>query len=83
MIAFSDKLYAHTGSEIVQSTDGGESWKSIRVDVSEDTLASIEQEHPHVNFSSNSSKLAIADGELYAILPEKNNLRFFPSIYKQ
>ena len=67
LIAFSDKLYAHTGSEIVQSTDGGESWKSVRVDVSEDTLASIEQEHPHVNFSSN-SKLAIADGELYAHL---------------
>ena len=76
LTAFSDKLYAHTGSEIVQSTDGGESWKSVPVDVSEDTLASIEQEHPHLNFSSN-SKLAIADGVLYAVLPEKNNLRFF------
>ena len=57
----------HTDNSIAASTDNGETWGNVRVDV---------QESPHINFSSN-SKLAIAAGRLYGILPEEHNLRFF------
>ena len=66
----------HTGSDIVQSTDGGESWKSVRIDTNEQTFEPIEQGRSHINFSYN-SKIVSADGGLYGIIPEKYNLRVF------
>ena len=76
LVTFNSRLYVHTGSDIVQSTDDGESWKSIRIDTNEQTFESTEQEHSHINFSYN-SKIAGADGGLYGIIPEKYNLRIF------
>lgn len=76
MTAFNDRLYVHTGSNIVQSTDGGESWKSVRIDTNEQTSESIGQERSHINFSYN-SKIVGTDGGLYGIVPEKYNLRVF------
>ena len=76
LIGFNDRFFVHTGSDIVQSTDGGESWKSIRIDTNKQTFESTEQEHSHINFSYN-SKIAGADGGLYGIIPEKYNLRIF------
>ena len=76
LIGFNDRLFVHTGSDIVQSTDDDESWKSIRIDTNEQTFESTEQEHSHINFSYN-SKIAGADGGLYGIIPEKYNLRIF------
>ncbi|RKU22528.1 hypothetical protein C6500_03235 [Candidatus Poribacteria bacterium] len=76
LMAFNDRLYVHTGSDIVQSTDGGESWKSVRIDTNEQTSASIGQEGSHINLSYN-SKIANSDGRLYGIVPEKYNLRVF------
>ena len=76
LATFNNRLYVHTGSDIVQSTDGGESWKSIRIDTNEQTFRPIEQERSHINFSYN-SKIASADGGLYGIIPEKYNLRVF------
>ena len=70
LVAFNDRLYVHTGSNVVQSTDGGESWKSLRIDTGE----RIEKQHRSINFSSD-SRLAVADGRLYWISPEKDNLR--------
>lgn len=71
-----DRLYVHTGMDILQSIDGGESWKSVRIDTNEQTSESIGQERSHINFSYN-SKIAGTDGGLYGIVPEKYNLRVF------
>ena len=72
LVAFNDKLYVHTDRNVVQSTDGGESWKSLRIDTGE----RIEKKHHSINFSSDSS-LVVADGRLYWISSEKDNLRIF------
>lgn len=33
LVALNNSLYAHTGDALVQSTDGGGSWKTVRIDV--------------------------------------------------
>ena len=76
LIAFNDRLYVHTGKGLVQSTDGGESWKNVHIDGSKDSLESIGQEHSRVNFSFD-SKLALTDGGLYGLDPDGNNLHIF------
>ena len=76
LIAFNDRLYVHTGKDLVQSTDGGESWKNVHIDSSKDSLESIGQEHSHVNFSFD-SKLALTDGGLYGLDPDGSNLHIF------
>ena len=70
------RLYVHTGMDIFQSTDSGESWKSVRIDANKQTFGPIEQETSHINFSYN-SKIASADEGLYGIIPEKYNLHIF------
>ena len=76
LIASNDRLYVHTGKDLVQSTDGGESWKNVHIDSSKDSLESIGQEPPRVNFSFD-SKLALTDGGLYGLDPDGNNLHIF------
>ena len=76
LIAFNDRLHVHTGKGLVQSTDGGESWKNVHIDGSKDSLESIEREHSRVNFSFD-SKLALTDGGLYGLDPDGNNLHIF------
>ena len=49
LVAFNDRLYVQTGSNIVQSTDGGESWKSLRID----TGKQIAKKPLRINFSVN------------------------------
>ncbi len=71
LTAFNDRFYAYTGSEIVQSIDGDETWKSVQVNPK---LVSGEQ--PHLSLSSN-SRLTLTNGGLHAIVPEKNNLHIF------
>lgn len=71
LVAFNDRFYAHTGSEIVQSTDGDETWKSVQV-----KPKLIGEEQPHLSLSAN-SRLTLTDGGLHAIVPEKNNLHIF------
>ena len=73
---FNNRIYVHTGSNIVQSADGGESWKSVRIDTNEQTPEPTAQKRSHTNFSYD-SKIAGADGDLYGIMPEKHNLRIF------
>ena len=72
LVAFNDRLYVHTGRNVVQSTDGGESWKSLHIDTGD----RIEKKHRSINFSSD-SRLVVADGRLYWISSEKDNLRIF------
>ena len=60
LTTFNDKLYVHTGSDVVQSTDGGKSWKKVSIDANADMLESIGQENLRVDFSFN-AKLALVD----------------------
>ncbi len=69
--AFNNRLYAYTDGEVLQSTDAGESWKSVLIDAK-----STGQAHASVKFSSNSN-LVVADGNLYGIAVEKENLRIY------
>ena len=75
LIAFNDRLYTRTGDDIAYSVDGGESWKSVPVDVSKYASEPVEGER-RISFSSD-SKLAVRDRGLYWISPEKYNLRIF------
>ena len=71
LVPFNNRLYAYTYGDIVQSTDAGESWKSVLID-----SKSTGEELSRVNLSYY-SKIAVADGALYGIAPEKGNLRIF------
>ena len=65
LVAFNDRLCAYTGRDIVQSTDGGESWKSIPIDADDSFILSY------------NSKLTVRDDNLYGITSEAKNLRIF------
>ena len=71
LVAFNNRLYAYTYPDIVQSTDAGESWKSILID-----SKSTGKKQSLVKFSSNSN-LVVADGTLYGIADEEENLRIY------
>lgn len=71
LVAFNNRLYAYTYPDIVQSTDAGESWKSILID-----SKSTGKKQSDVKFSSNSN-LVVADGTLYGIADEEENLRIY------
>ena len=68
LVAFNNRLYAYTYSDIAQSIDAGESWKSVLMD-----SKSTGEEQSPIKFSSNSN-LVVADGTLYGIASEKENL---------
>ena len=76
LVAVNNRLYAHTGGEIVQSTDGGESWKSVPVDANQFSHQPVKDRQSHFNFPAD-SQLTIAGNILYIISPEKDNLRVF------
>ena len=76
LVALNNRLYAHTGDDIVQSMDGGEPWKGIATDINDRTLEPIGKQQPRVD-SSFDAKLVVADGVLYRIVPEAENLRVF------
>ena len=65
LVAFNNTLCAYTGRDIVQSTDGGESWKRIPVDTDDYFMLSY------------GSKLTVKDGKLYGIASEVKNFRIF------
>ena len=69
LVAFNSRLYAHIGNDVAESTDGGKSWKNVGFDP-------IGTEKSRVDFSFN-SKLVMADGVLYGIVFEAENVRVF------
>ena len=78
LVAFKKALYASTSSAITTSTDGGESWETLRFNSDELTLKSTSK----VDLTDLLvfSKLAISGGVLYGITPrlaEENELRLF------
>ena len=79
LVSVNNRLYVHAGGEIVQSIDGGESWKSVPVDTNKFAHKPVKAEQSHRNFSAE-SRLATAGNILYVISPEKDDLRVFPFV---
>ena len=76
LVSVNNRFYALTKGDIVQSTDGGESWSTVRVNVSEVNPKPLKEGHSRLNFSAE-SRLTIAGNTLYVITPEKDDLRVF------
>lgn len=74
LVAFDNKLYVYTGKDVVQSTNSDESWENISVDPYEHTFKLIGKGSARINFPFG-SKLAVAEGSFYVIVPETDNLR--------
>ena len=75
LVAVNNRFYALTKGDIVQSTDGGELWSTVRVNVSVNPKP-FKEGHSRLNFSAE-SRLTIAGNSLYVITPEKDDLRVF------
>ena len=77
LIALNGRLYAHVKGDIDQSTDGGESWKTVPVDLSEGTRGREENRSLPGNFNFD-SKLVISENVLYTVaVTEPAGLRIF------
>ena len=74
LIAFKNRLYAHTGYEVFQSTNAGVSWKKVPMTAEAGTPQSAEQKFSRVdpNFGS---KLVVSGNTLYFVSPLRNTLR--------
>ena len=72
LVAFNDRLYMHTGSDVFQSTDGGTSWENVPVNAGGVTQTG----HAQGDFSLD-SRLVVSDNTLYGIVPEEDDLRVF------
>ena len=76
LVAVNNRLYAHTGDDLVQSTDDGESWEAVRFGAN--AVASSTRQS-HLKFSAD-SRLTIAGNTLHVISREGNDLARFPFI---
>ncbi len=80
LVAINDRLYAHNGYAVYQSTDEGRSWKKISITesftgkVTTITTESSKLESARISHSFN-SKLVVDDNNLYLISSEVNNLQ--------
>ena len=74
LIVFNDRLYAHTGYEVYQSTNGGVSWKKVPVSPKQVSGKPVEQSGSRID-ANYDSKFMIARGTLYFLSPEKHYLR--------
>lgn len=80
LVAFNDRLYAHTGDAVYQSTDEGASWKKLPITVAfigKVTAITNQASKPDSAWVSNffNSKLVVDDNNLYLISPKTNNLQ--------
>ncbi|RKU34935.1 hypothetical protein C6496_18935 [Candidatus Poribacteria bacterium] len=83
LVAFNDRLYAHTGYAVYQSTDEGVSWKKLPIaersfgKVTTITTESSKRYSARISHSFN-SKLIVDDNNLYFLsYTMDNNLRIF------
>ena len=72
LVAVNDTLYVNTGQGFLQSVNGGETWETVRIDVNNQTLETIQKILPYLNFAS---PLAVANDVLYGVAPEKDYQR--------
>ena len=80
LIAFNNRLYAHTGYEVYQSTDEGETWKKLSIAgefATEETLPEpLKQSRSRVDISFD-SQLMVDGDTLYLVSPERHILRIY------
>ena len=80
LIVFNNRLYAHTGFALYQSTDEGVSWKKLSTDdmhfvkVTCNYTDSLKPDRARV-YTSFDTNLVVDDNNLYLISPKDNNLR--------
>ncbi|MDE0009731.1 MAG: sigma-70 family RNA polymerase sigma factor [Candidatus Poribacteria bacterium] len=70
LVAFNNRLYAHSGYEVYQSTDAGVSWKKVRVDGQAAAL------NPRTKLAYE-SKLVVANNTLYFLSSEAEDFQIF------
>ena len=70
LIAFNNRLYAHTGYEVYQSTDAGMSWKKVGVDGQQGVL------NPRTKVAYE-SKLVVVNNTLYFLSSEAEDFQIF------
>ena len=70
LAAFNNRLYAHTGYEVYQSSDAGGSWKKVPVDGQETVL------NPRIKIASE-SKFVVIDNILYFLSSEAEDFQIF------
>ena len=80
LVAFNNRLYAHTGYGVYQSTDEGTSWKKLSITenfVGKVITITNTRSKPDSARVSNTfnSKLIVDDNNLYLISPKVNNLQ--------
>ena len=70
LVAFNNRLYAHTGYEVYQSSDAGESWKKVPVDGHKTVL------NPRIKVASE-SKFVVVGNMLYFLSSEAEDFQIF------
>ena len=80
LVAFNNRLYAHTGFALYQSTDEGGSWKNLSIaEIPFMKATATESSKPDKArvYTSFYSKLAVDNNNLYFVSPKDDNLRIF------
>ena len=78
LVAFNNKLYAHTGFALYQSTDEGVSWKNLSIaELSFLKATCTESSEPDKAriYTAFESKLVVDDNTLYFVSPKDDNLQ--------
>ena len=70
LVAFNNRLYAHTGYEVYQSSDAGASWKKVPVDGHKAVL------NPRTKVASE-SKFVVVDNMFYFLSSEAEDFQIF------
>ena len=80
LVVFNNRLYAHNGYEVYQSTDEGGTWKKLssaeEFATEEATSESLKQDRLRV-YTSFDSKLMVDGNILYFVSPERHILRVY------
>ena len=80
LVVSNNRLYAHTGYEVYQSTEEGVSWKQLVIEgafeVEYTTFESLKQDKVRV-YTSFDSKLVVDDNRLYFLARQENKLKIF------
>ena len=80
LIVFNNRLYAHTGYEVYQSTDEGGTWKKLpiaREFTTEETSSALLKQGRSRGYASFDSKLMVDGNTLYFVSPERHILRIY------
>ena len=76
VVAFNDRLYMHTGSDVFQSTDAGASWKNVPINPGTSMHKPEKKRQARADFPLD-SRIVVANNTLYGIVPVEDDLRVF------